>query len=168
MIADPLAGYDAEPVEQDVLETFRGAFARHVQRYQPRALWQLSDGRYIADLKKVPGYGSIALFDSSKEFNCVFSDLMFWESRFREDKDAEGYMRTHDANDAYVIGALMDFAGDWHFYVVLSHVGDPPAGVKTVVRVITEYTRPSMPTPPPESRPDGGHMKRKEESDERR
>ena len=60
----------------------------------------------------------------------------------------------------------MDFTGDWHFYVVLSHVGEPPAEVKTVVLVVTEYTRPSMPTPPPESRPDGGHVEQKEESDE--
>ena len=166
MIADPLAGYDAEPVDQSVLEAFRGAFVKHVQRYQPRALWQLPDGRYIADLEKIPGYGGITMFDSSKELNCVFSDLVFWESRFREDEDAKGHMRTRDANDAYVVGALMDSTGDWHFYVVLSHVGNPPAEAKTVIQVVTEYARPSMPTPPSENQPDGGNVERKEESDE--
>ena len=148
MITDPLAEYDAEPVEPDVLERFRCAFARHVSRFQPRALWQLPDGRYIADLRKAPGYGGVTTFDSSKELDCVFSDLMFWESRFREGKDTGDYMRTCDANDAYVIGALMDSTGDWHFYVVLSHVGNPPAEVKTVIQVVTEYARPSMPKPP--------------------
>ena len=166
MIADPLAGYDAEPVEHNVLETFRGAFARLVHRYRPRALWRLPDGRYIADLEKAPGYGGVTRFDSSEELNCVFSDLVFWESRFREDKDTGEYMRTCDANAAYVVGALMDSTGDWHFYVVLSHVEAPPAEVKTVVRVVTEYARPSMPTPPSENQPDGGNVERKEESDE--
>lgn len=134
MIDNPLADYDGTPVEREVLETFGNAFVRHTQsRYQPRALWRLPDGRYLADLLKAE-YGGGLTYVSSTELNCVFTDLVHWESRFREDRNVEAQIR--EGTDAFVVGALMDHTGEWHFYVVLGHVGEPPPNVKTITTIV--------------------------------